>query len=197
MAEYVSPVCLVASNVTIKDGTNVIASGWGKTSQSDPTYNTPILRSVNNPTISNKECGMSFIDSNFIGNGMMCTDTTGGKGICPVKIQSYLMDQIISYKLKLFNFFQGDNGGPLTISGRSVMGFPNKRQCQVGISSFVIDTCQAGYPAGFSRISYYIDDFITKETGIQPCKECSGAMIIPSVVILLGSLIFSRVTQLV
>jgi len=79
----------------------------------------------------------------------------------------------------------------LTISGVYVDGSPNRRQCQVGISSYVLAPCQAGSPTLFTRVSSYVEDFIVKNTGIRPCKECSGSNIVyPSIVALLCSLVF-------
>lgn len=147
----VSPACLVASNITIQDGTKMTVTGWGFTKDTDNGL-TPRLRSVDVTTISNQECGQSYYNS-IIDNGMMCTSSDNGKkGIC-----------------------KGDGGSPLTITGRSVDGSPNKRQCQAGIASFISGAgCQSGMPSGFTRVSYFIDDFITKETGIKPCHECSS-----------------------
>lgn len=56
-------------------------------------------------------------------------------------------------------------------------GIRGARQCQVGIATFVTakDTeSQMEHPAGFIRVSDVIDDFIRKETGIEPCNECSN-----------------------
>ena len=69
---------------------------------------------------------------------------------------------------------KGDSGGPLIIEGRSIDSSPNPRQCQAGITSFGASIgCQQGMPAGFSRVSDFLDDFITKETGVLACNECA------------------------
>lgn len=75
-------------------------------------------------------------------------------------------------------FLKGDSGGPLIIRGKSVSGTINPRQCQAGITSFIAGLgCQKGYPAGFSRVAYFLDDFITKETGVLACNECSDSTV--------------------
>jgi len=82
---------------------------------------------------------------------------------------------------------KGDYGGPLTKSGETV----DERQCQAGISSFRDPIgCQTRRPSGYTRISYYIDDFIAVETGIDPCNECSASnSLYPSILALFCSLI--------
>ena len=79
----VSPVCLVPSNINITDGRNMVATGWGKTADSAPDVNIPVLRSVTVPTISNRNCSV-YYGSSVIANGTMCTSSTGSKGICIV-----------------------------------------------------------------------------------------------------------------
>ena len=102
---------------------------------------------------------------------------------------------IINY----INFIKGDEGGPLTISGKTVDGSPNKQQCQAGISSFVSSTgCQSGVPAGYARVSYHMD-WITRTTGIQPCEKCSGSRMINSSIFVLLSVtiaIYSNILKL-
>ena len=72
-------------------------------------------------------------------------------------------------------FFQGDVGGPLTITGKTVDSIPNARYCQTGIASAIAgDECESGFPTAFLRVSYFVDDFITNVTGIEPCIECSS-----------------------
>ncbi len=72
-------------------------------------------------------------------------------------------------------FFQGDVGGPLTITGKTVDAIPNARYCQTGIASAIAgDECESGFPTAFLRVSYFVDDFITNVTGIEPCIECSS-----------------------
>lgn len=67
----------------------------------------------------------------------------------------------------------------MTFTGKPVEGKSSTVQCQAGIATFVSAAgCQTGMPAGFARVSYAIDNFITKETGIKPCaEECSGSNI--------------------
>jgi len=62
----------------------MVATGWGKTADSAPNVNTPVLRSVTVPTISNKDCSANY-GPGVVTDGTMCTSSTGGKGICSVK----------------------------------------------------------------------------------------------------------------
>lgn len=76
MADYVNPLCLVPSNISIEDGTTVIATGWKKLNSS-PTDNSRTLRSVKAPTISNQLCRKSY-NISAIPNSMICTSTISG-----------------------------------------------------------------------------------------------------------------------
>merc|ERR1712194_233927 len=71
-----------------------------------------------------------------------CIDTTGGKGTC-----------------------SGDSGGPLNM--KSEVTKAGQQWKQVGIVSFGASAgCEVGYPAGFTRVEYYLD-WIMSETGMQ------------------------------
>merc|ERR1712170_320325 len=68
----------------------------------------PVLRTVTVPVISNRDCNAVY---GIVGDGVVCVDTTGGKGSC-----------------------NGDSGGPLTLGGRQVgiVSFGASAGCEVG-----------------------------------------------------------------
>merc|ERR1712210_356474 len=69
------------------------------------------------------------------------SDTTGGKGSC-----------------------NGDSGGPLVM--KAGMRAAGQMWNQVGIVSFGSSAgCEVGYPAGFTRVEYYLE-WIMSETGM-------------------------------
>lgn len=86
MAANVSAVCLVESNIKIDNGKTMIATGYGKTSDSSNANFSPVLRSVSALTISNKQCSETFAIA-ADDDGMMCTSADGGRGVCTVKSQ--------------------------------------------------------------------------------------------------------------
>merc|ERR1712098_695394 len=57
----------------------VTVTGWGKPSDNAGGIS-PVLRMVSDlPCISNKECNDFY---GIVGDGIVCIDTTGGKGSC-------------------------------------------------------------------------------------------------------------------
>ncbi len=78
-----SPACLVPSNISIADGTAVTVTGWGKPSDA-ATGISQVLRTVDVKTISNAKCAETY--GATITDGIICIDTTGGKGSCNVNI---------------------------------------------------------------------------------------------------------------
>jgi len=73
----------------------------------------------------------------IVGDGVICISTDGGKGTC-----------------------NGDSGGPLVMENSS------KTYNQYGVVSFGASAgCEAGYPAGFTRVTEYLD-FIADTTGM-------------------------------
>jgi len=116
----------------------VTVTGWGKPSDNAGGIS-PVLRMVSDlPCISNKECNDFY---GIVGDGIVCIDTTGGKGSC-----------------------NGDSGGPLVM--KAGMKAAGQAWNQVGIVSFGSSAgCEVGYPAGFTRTEYYLD-WIKSETGM-------------------------------
>lgn len=70
-------------------GDIAVATGWGRTSDTVPGTS-PVLRSVDNPIITNAACQAVF-GSSIIAS-TICISTTGGRNVC-----------------------SGDSGGPLTV----------------------------------------------------------------------------------
>ena len=84
----------------------------------------------------------------------------------------------LHYFFFIQNILKGDSGGPLIIKGKLINDTLNPRQCQAGITSFLSSLgCQQGKPAGFSRVAYFLDGFITKETGVLACNECADSTV--------------------
>jgi secreted trypsin-like serine protease len=140
----ISPACLAPSSIGA--GIDVTVTGWGKPSDA-ATGISPVLRTVDVKTISNAVCADTY--GGTITDGIVCIDTTGGRGSC-----------------------NGDSGGPLTLTGKTVAGTPNPRACQVGIVSFGSSSgCEKGLPAGFTRVAYFMD-WITQKTTVGSCSGC-------------------------
>jgi secreted trypsin-like serine protease len=129
--DYIKPSCLPESGDAAKEGDLVTVTGWGKPSDSAGGIS-PVLRMVSDlPVISNSDCNDVY---GIVGDGVVCIDTTGGKGSC-----------------------NGDSGGPLVTKAgaKTVAG---QKWNQVGIVSFGSSSgCEVGYPAGFTRTEYYLD----------------------------------------
>merc|ERR1712142_722209 len=136
--DYIAPSCLPMGGDTADEGELVTVTGWGKPSDSAGGIS-PVLRMVSDlPCISNKECNDFY---GIVGDGIVCIDTTGGKGSC-----------------------NGDSGGPLIM--KAGMKAAGQAWNRVGIVSFGSSAgCEVGYPAGFTRTEYYLD-WITSETGM-------------------------------
>merc|ERR1712227_754890 len=104
----------------------------------------PVLRMVEDrPIISNSQCNAVY---GIVGPGVVCIDTTGGKGTC-----------------------NGDSGGPLNMKFEVVDkdGAAGQKWKQVGVVSFGASAgCEVGYPAGFSRTEYYLDWICSETNGV-------------------------------
>merc|ERR1712012_606014 len=87
--DYIEPSCQPSSGDTADVAELVTATGWGKPSDNAGGIS-PVLRMVEDlPIISNSECNAIY---GIVGAGVVCIDTTGGKGTC-----------------------NGDSGGPLNM----------------------------------------------------------------------------------
>merc|ERR1712020_642489 len=137
--EYIKPGCMPMAGDTADVNEMVTCTGWGKPSDSAGGIS-PVLRMVEDrPIISNSECNAIY---GIVGAGVVCIDTTGGKGTC-----------------------NGDSGGPLNMKAEVTKA--GQQWKQVGIVSFGASAgCEVGYPAGFTRVEYYLE-WIMSETGMQ------------------------------
>jgi len=102
---------------------------------SDNSGLSPTLNYVDLTVITNAECAAVF--GNAITDVKICTSTPGGQSTC-----------------------SGDSGGPLIYLESDGI------YTEVGIVSFgAADGCTLGYPAGYSRVTSYLD-WISSSTGI-------------------------------
>merc|ERR1712241_1526418 len=138
--DYIKPSCLPKSGNAVSAGEMVSVIGWGKPSDSASSIS-PELRQVHDlPVITNRECNDVY---GIVGDGVVCVDTTGGRGSC-----------------------NGDSGGPLIMKQGSQKGAGDV-WTQVGVVSFGASAgCEVGYPAGYSRTEYYLD-WIMQNSGIK------------------------------
>jgi len=113
--------------VDIAVDVTLTASGWGRPSDSTGSIS-DVLRHVDINTIENSVAGDYYGDA-FVTADSLCCDTTGGVGTC-----------------------NGDSGGPLTrleADGSYTI---------FGATSFGASAgCEAGFPACFARVHYFLD----------------------------------------
>jgi len=93
------------------------------------------------PVIENPICNSVY---GIIYDGIMCIDSSDGKGVC-----------------------NGDSGGSLNMRQA---GAENK-WTQVGVASFVSSNgCESGDPHGFTRVAYF-GQWIESETGLKMTRN--------------------------
>jgi len=136
--DYIRPACLPPaedeSNGYVGELTTPV--GWGKNSDNAGGI-TPKLQMVEDlPVISNPTCNDVY---GIIYDGIMCIDSSGGKGVC-----------------------NGDSGGSLNMRQDQ-----SNKWTQVGVASFVSSNgCESGQPHGFTRVAYF-GEWIEAETGLR------------------------------
>jgi len=139
-SQYVRPACLPPISDAEADYVGVLSTaiGWGFNSD-DASGTTPILQMVSDlPIISREDCQERY-DDFTIHEGIICINSTGGRGIC-----------------------HGDSGSPL----HKRLDDGEDRWYQVGIASFVDGSgCEAGVPHGFTRVAMHLE-WIETITGI-------------------------------
>jgi len=137
--DYIKPSCLPHAGHSCQPGEFVSVIGWGRPSDSASSIS-PTLQMVHDiPVMSNKECNDYY---GIVGDGIVCIDTTGGRGSC-----------------------NGDSGGPLIEKGEHKAA--GQKWTQVGVVSFGSSRgCEVGAPAGFTRTEYYLD-WIMGNSGIK------------------------------
>jgi len=139
MNNIISTSCLPNKGEVIEVGSLTTVTGWGLPSDSAGGIS-PVLREVRDiPVMDSAPCNDYY---GIINDGIVCIDTTGGRGSC-----------------------NGDSGGPLV--QKAGQKGPGQKWTQVGIVSFgSIEGCESGRPDGFTRTEYYID-WINSETGLE------------------------------
>merc|ERR1711997_113725 len=137
--DYIKPSCLPTAGHECTAGEMVSVIGWGKPSDSASSIS-PTLQMVHYiPVITWAECNDYY---GIVGDGIVCIDTTGGRGSC-----------------------NGDSGGPLIEKGEHKAA--GQKWTQVGVVSFGSSRgCEVGAPAGFTRTEYYLD-WIMGNSGIK------------------------------
>merc|ERR1712099_132837 len=126
--DYIKPSCLPSVGDTADPNELVTATGWGKPSDNAGGIS-PVLRMVEDlPIITNSECNAIY---GIVGDGVVCIDTTGGKGTC-----------------------NGDSGGPLNMKYDVKSGASGDKWKQVGVVSFGASAgCEEATPLGSPGLS--------------------------------------------
>jgi len=139
-SEYIRPSCLPPASDANEEYVGQLTTpvGWGKNADSAGGI-TPDLNMVEDlPVIPMADCADYY--GSIIYSGIMCIDSTGGKGVC-----------------------NGDSGGTLNI--RQSEG--GNKWTQVGVTSFVSSAgCESGNPHGFSRVAEHLQ-WIETVTGLS------------------------------
>ena len=136
----IQPIALVPSSQANNNflGTVGIIAGFGLTDDEYLDYS-KVLLYAQMTIINNAQC-VSVFGANVVIDSTLCAEPFEGtnQSIC-----------------------SGDSGGPLL--ARDASG----NLMQIGINSFVAkDMCTEGYPAGFARLSSFLD-FITSTTNLS------------------------------
>jgi len=139
--EYIKPSCMPMAGDTADVAELVTCTGWGKPSDSAGGISNVLRMVEDRPIISNAECNAIY---GIVGDGVVCIDTTGGKGTC-----------------------NGDSGGPLNMKYDVKTSAAGDKWKQVGVVSFGASAgCEVGYPAGFTRTEYYLDWICSETNGV-------------------------------
>ncbi|KAF5903223.1 transmembrane protease serine 9-like, partial [Clarias magur] len=122
---YITPVCLAATESTFNNGTLIWVTGWGNIGNGVSLPSPEKLQEVQVPIIGNRKCNCLY-GVGTINNDMLCAGLLqGGKDSC-----------------------QGDSGGPLVIKQGS-------QWIQIGIVSFGNKCALPNYPGVYTRVSKY------------------------------------------
>ncbi|EDW80482.1 uncharacterized protein Dwil_GK11558 [Drosophila willistoni] len=123
----------IASSYSTYVGSQVIASGWGRLSDSTTSVATN-LQYANFEVISQATCQSTY-GILTVTSKVICIATPNQTSTC-----------------------QGDSGGPLILASNGLL---------IGVTSFGHeDGCQIGAPAGFTRVTSYLD-WIKENSGVS------------------------------
>uniref|UniRef100_A0A3P9AXH9 Zgc:100868 n=1 Tax=Maylandia zebra TaxID=106582 RepID=A0A3P9AXH9_9CICH len=135
---YISPVCLAASDSIFYSGVNSWVTGWGNIGEGVSLPSPQNLMEVEVPVVGNRQCncdyGVGSITDNMICAGL----SAGGKDSC-----------------------QGDSGGPM-VSKQS------GRWIQAGVVSFGEGCARPNLPGVYARVSQYQTWIRTQISSNQP-----------------------------
>uniref|UniRef100_A0A3B3HB40 Peptidase S1 domain-containing protein n=1 Tax=Oryzias latipes TaxID=8090 RepID=A0A3B3HB40_ORYLA len=135
---YITPVCLSATNSTFYSGVNTWVTGWGNIGSGVSLPAPQTLQEVQVPIVGNRRCKCSYGASSITDNMVCAGLLAGGKDSC-----------------------QGDSGGPLVIK-------QNNRWIQAGVVSFGIGCAEPNFPGVYTRVSQYQTWINTQITSNQP-----------------------------
>ena len=140
--------CLPTSNTDpFPIGSDVIAAGWGKTSESSTSSVSDYLRQVTLQILSptSDDCKRAPIKNSTL---QICAGVIGGgKGM--IFFRNFLRLYCICSILYFIDTCNGDSGGPL-------MSYMNNRWIVAGLTSSGIGCARAGYPGIYTRVSSLI-----------------------------------------
>ncbi|XP_047427050.1 transmembrane protease serine 9 [Mugil cephalus] len=122
---YISPVCLAATDSTFFAGVNSWVTGWGDIGSGVPLPSPQNLMEVDVPIVGNRQCNCDYGVGSITDNMLCAGLREGGKDSC-----------------------QGDSGGPLVIK-------QNNRWIQAGIVSFGKGCALPKFPGVYTRVSQY------------------------------------------
>ncbi|XP_042559752.1 serine protease 27-like [Clupea harengus] len=128
---YISPVCLAASESVFINGTNSWVTGFGNIREGESLPSPGTLQEVEVPVIVNTQCnslyGVGSITDNMICAGLLA----GGKDSC-----------------------QGDSGGPM-VNKQEMVSRQDSVWIQSGIVSFGVGCARPNFPGVYARVSRY------------------------------------------
>lgn len=123
--DYVQPICLPTSNITVSDGDALLVAGWGNT---DAKKGNPsaFKRGVTVPLFNFEKCRQKFNTQNIkITDNQLCAGGEEGKDSC-----------------------QNDSGGPL-------MAKRGQSWYLIGIVSFGHSCGVEGWPGVYTNVQYF------------------------------------------
>ncbi|XP_039897566.1 transmembrane protease serine 9-like isoform X1 [Simochromis diagramma] len=122
---YISPVCLAASDSIFYSGVNSWVTGWGNIGSGVSLPSPQNLMEVQVPVVGNRQCNCNYGVGRITDNMICAGLRAGGKDSC-----------------------QGDSGGPMVIK-------QNGRWIQAGVVSFGKGCARPNFPGVYTSVSQY------------------------------------------